>query len=226
MQDDTSLLAFFRHAKRCVDQNGYRTEYEYQKSIIGEPWFESDFLREYSWVVLSCGFRERVVRRWFSYISLAFFDFSSAKRILAHKNQCKRLALLAINNEAKIDGIIQTAAEIDAEGFDSFRTEVFSNPTGRLTILPYIGNITCRHLLKNLGFDVAKNDRHLRRISHHFQFGEASQLCERISSLTGEPRAVVDVILWRHAVIRSESFNERTSDAVKRPNEKRLGTHY
>lgn len=198
---DATIVNYFQSAKRHVDNCGFRHEYEYQRSIIGKKWSERDFLREYAWVILSSGFREQVVRKWFSFISLAFFDFVSAKKILRHRNECKELALSAINNNAKVASIIYTAARINECGFVSFQKEVQSDPIGYLVTLPYIGKITSYHLLKNLGFDVAKNDRHLQRISDHFDFEGAEACCKYISKITGEPIAVVDIILWRNAVL-------------------------
>ncbi len=212
MPDDTSLGTYFRRAKLCVDVNGYRPEYEYQRSIIGKPWSETDFLREYSWVVFSCGFREHVVRKWFSYISMVFFDFVSARKILRHRKECVELALSAINNAPKIDGIIETAIEIDRLGFEEFRANIYQDSTSYLKKLPYIGDITCCHLLKNLGFNVSKNDRHLKRISTQFEFAEGTAFCEHIAELTGEPVAVVDIILWRYAVIASQASSDRAVD--------------
>jgi len=184
-----------------VDQCGFQHEYEYQRSLIGKNWSERDFLREYAWVVLCSGFREQVVRKWFSFISLAFFDFVSAERISRNQRECEILALSAINNRGKISGIIDAAVRIDELGFEKFRDRLQADPVDFAITLPYIGNITCFHLLKNLGFDVAKNDRHLQRMSARFDFDGAEAFCDHISDLTGEPTAVVDTILWRYAVL-------------------------
>jgi hypothetical protein len=175
---------------------------------MGMIWSETDFLREYSWVVFCCGFREQIVRKWFSYISMTFFDFVSARQIVEHHQQCRDLALAAISNKAKIDAIVETAKCLDAMGFVEFRAEVLQHPVHRLTELPFIGGVTCNHLLKNLGFNVAKNDRHLERLSAAFHFDEAHSLCEQIARLTGEPTSVVDVILWRYSELSSRSFKK------------------
>lgn len=196
---------FFDSAKRVVDRLGYKFEYEHQRSVLGKSWSETDFLREYAWVILSSGFRESVVRKWFPYISLAFLDFESARSIVKNSSECANLALIAINNAAKMGAIVDTAARVCESGFGAFQRRVTQEQSRFLESLPFIGEVTSQHLLKNLGFNLAKNDRHLQRICTRFQFKEANAFCDCISQATGEPRAVVDIILWRFSVLSSES---------------------
>lgn len=203
--NETAIKSYFDSAKRLVDVSGYKYEYERQRSVIGREWSETDFLREYSWVVLNSGFKEAVVRKWFPYISLAFFDFVSAESIVKHRSECVELALAAINHKAKIMAIADTSALLDRNGFKKFQKKVKRRQEGFLMSLPFIGQITSQHLLKNLGFDVAKNDRHLQRMSNKFEFEEAGAFCGYISRVTGEPKAVIDIILWRFAVLSSSA---------------------
>jgi hypothetical protein len=62
--------------------------------------------------------------------------------------------------------------------------------------LPWIGGITCWHLAKNYGLDVAKPDRHLVRIA-----GEEGThaMCERLARESGDRVATVDLVIWRAA---------------------------
>ena len=69
---------------------------------------------------------------------------------------------------------------------------------------PYIGPATCYHLAKNLGLNVAKPDRHLLRVSEVLGFESPQLLCSRISDLTGEKVAVVDLVIWRFATIERD----------------------
>jgi thermostable 8-oxoguanine DNA glycosylase len=64
--------------------------------------------------------------------------------------------------------------------------------------LPYIGSITAVHLAKNLGFNVAKPDRHLVRLSRQFGYICAADLCSDIAKDTGEQVKVIDLALWRY----------------------------
>lgn len=65
-----------------------------------------------------------------------------------------------------------------------------------LRSLPWIGDITCWHLAKNYGHDVAKPDRHLVRIA-----GDEGVhgLCARLARESGDRVATVDLVIWRAA---------------------------
>ena len=71
-----------------------------------------------------------------------------------------------------------------------------------LTLLMSRGSgVTCWHLAKNLGFQVAKPDRHLIRISKKAGFATPNDLCAAVAEVTGEPINVVDLVLWRYAAL-------------------------
>src|SRR5207247_691617 len=52
-----------------------------------------------------------------------------------------------------------------------------------LKTIPFIGEITCFHLAKNLGFDCIKPDRHLVRVAKQFNT-DPNTLCDNISKET------------------------------------------
>jgi hypothetical protein len=62
--------------------------------------------------------------------------------------------------------------------------------------IPWIGGITCYHVAKNFGADVAKPDVHLQRLADR-EGVTAQQLCERIAAETGYRVATIDTVLWR-----------------------------
>lgn len=64
--------------------------------------------------------------------------------------------------------------------------------------LPWIGGITCYHLAKNFGVDVAKPDVHLQRMADR-EGVDVQALCGRLAHETGYRLATVDTILWRAA---------------------------
>jgi hypothetical protein len=66
---------------------------------------------------------------------------------------------------------------------------------------PFIGPITSFHLAKNLGLPVAKSDRHLVRLANAVGFEDVQSMCRNISSFTGDPVPVVDIVLWRFSAI-------------------------
>jgi endonuclease III len=86
---------------------------------------------------------------------------------------------------------------IAERGFQILKQEVDKAPLAVLAELPFIGRITAAHLAKNLGYPVAKNDRHLSRLASVLGFVEAQHLCESISALSGDSISIVDTVLWR-----------------------------
>jgi hypothetical protein len=168
---------------------------------------EEMFLRETAWVILNSGFRESVVRKHFSNISLCFCDWESASAILERADSCKRTARMVFRNERKLNAIVRCAELIAEEGFDVFWKRVQADPIRVLQSLPFIGKITVWHLAKNLGFGVAKPDRHLQRLAGVYGFADAHELCSEIAAKTGDLPSVIDAVLWRYEA--SQPFDVR-----------------
>lgn len=200
-----TILDLFRTAEKTVIKSGYGWEIEWQRELKFSSFSESDFLRETAWVIFCSGFKERTVRKNFGYISLCFCDWESAKEIVEHRHSCFLTAYSAFKNERKLNAIINVAETICETGFSNFLKSVQENPIQKLQELPFIGPITTWHLAKNLGLNVAKNDRHLARMALNWGYSDAHEFCEEISELTGDPSSVVDVILWRFAAIHAQN---------------------
>jgi hypothetical protein len=82
------------------------------------------------------------------------------------------------------------------------------DPEPFLRSLPYIGPVTWRHLAKNLGAPVAKADRHLVRLAAATGRRDVDGMCAEISDWVGEPVAVVDIVLWRWAVLHATACGQ------------------
>lgn len=178
----------------------YSAEVEWQRSQLFKEFDERDFLSEAAWVVLNSGFRESVVRSKFDYVSLCFLDWWSAKDIVQSKELCVASALQEFGHIGKISSIARIAERVDSLGFENFKRIVSDDPIGELAKLPHIGPTTVWHLAKNLGFNVAKPDRHLVRLAVEHGYGCVHAFCQEISDSTGEYVAVVDLVLWRYMV--------------------------
>jgi len=170
---------------------------------------ETDFLRESAWVILCGGFKESVVRKIFNYISLCFCDWESAAAIVANEDLCRETALAGINNQRKITAIIETARTVYLTGFEGLRDRIVSNPIDELRQFPQIGDVTAYHLAKNLGFPVAKPDRHLMRLASWTGFEDVQSLCRALAERTGDSVAYVDIVLWRFATLRPACWRSR-----------------
>ncbi|HVY23721.1 MAG TPA: hypothetical protein VG962_10250 [Steroidobacteraceae bacterium] len=53
-------------------------------------------------------------------------------------------------------------------------------------------------MAKNLGFDIAKSDRHLVRLKDALGFNTVDEMCLSIARFSGDAVRVVDVVLWRY----------------------------
>jgi hypothetical protein len=160
-------------------------------------------------VILCSGFREQIVRKTFDWISLCFCDWESAREIVVNAARCRSTALAVFRNPRKIDAIIKTANRVDETGFRLLKNAVISNPISELQKFPFIGPITSWHLAKNLGFRVAKPDRHLSRVATLFGYRDAHGLCKAVALATGESADVVDIVFWRYAASTTTGFRGR-----------------
>ena len=193
------LLEHYTQAKDWVVHSQYRDELAWQRWALENRPDETRFLREYAWVVLNSGFRESVVRRHFDYLSLCFCDWASAGEIVENAESCFATAIEVFSNDRKISSLIRIAELIHAKGFEQLWSDLQEDPLNRLEELPFIGEVTKWHLAKNLGFDVAKPDRHLIRLANRFGYSCVQQMCVETGEHSGDPIAIVDLVLWRHA---------------------------
>jgi hypothetical protein len=185
-------------AKQTTAAMGFGKELLWQGALNPKSFSETDLLRETAWVILCSGFREATVRRVFDYISLCFCDWESADVICRYQEHCRTAALLGFANSKKIDAIVQAAGLLSYVGFDHFKASVLANPVGTLQLFHYVGPVTSLHLAKNLGFPVAKPDRHLQRLAMTVGYDSAHQLCYDIARATGDSIQVIDIVLWRY----------------------------
>lgn len=198
---EEQLLAFYERAASDIVHAGYAWEAEWQRRRLAQQFGEQDLLREAAWVILCSGFRESVVRRQFGYVSLCFCDWESAVEIVENRRVCLETAFSGFRHIRKLDAIAAVAERVCTYGFAELRAQIQSNPISVLQEFPFVGPTTSWHLAKNLGLDVAKNDRHLARIAALFGYRDGHDVCALIAKETGEPRSIVDLVLWRHATL-------------------------
>jgi hypothetical protein len=198
------LATAYVRAKMRVQAAGYTHEIIWQKSVRTEELTESDLLREFAWVILSSGMRESVIGRKFPAIGEAFFDWYSAEVIVRHREQCINSALAWFHHQGKIEAIAECARIIHEKGFCAMSKELASDPIVALQQFPYIGPATSYHVAKNIGFPVAKPDRHLCRLAKLSGHRSPAELCQALAEYTGDPITVVDIVLWRFATLQPD----------------------
>jgi hypothetical protein len=167
---------------------------------------ETDFLREAAWVILSVGMRESVIRQKFEGISASFKDWSSSKLISEDAEECVRQALRQFQHVGKIGAILFLCKYMNAVGFNDWRPRAFQDPIQSFQDFPFIGPVTAFHLAKNLGFDVAKADRHLARLASHHGYASVHEFCNHIASSVGDSVTTVDTVLWRFSTLSRDSI--------------------
>lgn len=160
---------------------GYSEEIEWAQTV--QPVSDADvFWREFAWVVLNSGMKNQVAAGIWQRVRPTVENGGSAAEVFGHKGKA-----------AAIDAVYQHRGERFAEYLAA------ADKLAYLRSLPWIGQITCYHLAKNFGHDVAKPDRHLVRIAG----GEGvDALCARLAHASGDRVATVDVVIWRAANLR------------------------
>jgi len=154
------------------------------------------FLAEYCWVVYASGFKVSIVEEKFSVLKSAFKDFDLQR--LSRMRSIKP-SLVAINNVSKAEGFLTGAKKIYEEGFSNFKKRIKEDGIDVLCELPYIGDITKKHLAKNIGFsDIAKDDIWLERIKELSSASSVNEVTGYLSNKFKESEHVIDVVLWRY----------------------------
>jgi hypothetical protein len=188
----------FELARRYCQRADLSRQVDRQRRLDPARFTEQDLLRETAWVVLCSGFRERVIRRVFSHVSLCFFDWESADQVYQHWPLCVRAARSSFDNERKLRAIANCAQIIVCTGFDQLKVSILHQPIAQLQEFPFIGPTTAWHLAKNLGMNVAKPDRHLVRLAEACGYASALELCASLADTHSEQVNVIDLILWRY----------------------------
>jgi hypothetical protein len=191
-------------AKALVVEAGFVDEIDWQEEQPNAAVSETQLLSEAAWVILNSGMRESVVRGLFPRISRAFLEFESVSLVLQDASACRRRARRVFNHPRKIDAILEFARQTEEMGAAALVARLRYEGVEFLCALPYFGPATSRHLGKILGLDIAKPDRHLRRLAGSAGFTGVQEFCEVIALATGDRVGVVDVVLWRYATLRHD----------------------
>ena len=211
--------SYYLAAKQWLLDQGHSDEIDWQENQAPELVDESQFLREAAWVVYCSGFRESTVRKYFDFISLCFFDWSSSREIVKSGYECVNAAMHAFGNRKKHEAVLEISSRVAQCGFDNFKDQMLSDPLPWLSQLPYIGAVTSLHLAKNLGFDLAKPDRHLVRLKDRLGFSDVHTMCDHMALTTGDSIRVIDLVLWRymeqHASIAEGSKSRNTGPRIR-----------
>lgn len=174
-------------------------ELEWARSVSAETFWNLDargFLSEYCWVIYASGFRVSTVRAKFPALQEAYLNFDL--EALATTGSADA-AMEIINHAGKAAGFLRGARLIHDEGFDNFKARVKREGMAALRSLPYIGDITQKHLAKNIGLaDVPKDDVWLVRLAYHFEAPTVEELTSWLAKEVEATQHVVDLVLWQY----------------------------
>lgn len=194
------VVALYEQARACVTP-GFRDQLDWARALDPAKVTEREFLAEVLFVALNSGMRGAVVRGLWPLVTACFDEFADTAAVAARGDAMVTAACAHFNSPGKLRSVVGAAKRVVAAGgWTAFRETLLATPGAAIDGIPYIGKVTRWHLLRNLGANVAKPDRHLVRFAQAHGWGTNVQaMCEAIAAATGERVGVVDLVLWRHA---------------------------
>jgi len=167
--------------KEAVSATKYFEDIEWADNL--KPCLSAlDFWISYGYVICNSGMKQQIAEVIWRKIVDRIKVGGCAIDVFGHKPKARAIDMMFLSRESAFEAYEESVHKLDfLEGLD------------------WIGPITKYHLAKNLGHDCAKPDRHLVRIA-----GEEGthEMCKRLSDITGDRIATVDVVIWRAANLR------------------------
>lgn len=164
--------------KKWLISEGYDKEIDWQTNLkpCSNNW---NFACEAIWVILNSGMKEQIARKINEKVMQAINQGGDISSVFNHKGKVAAIKYVVENSGKLFEEYVLSGEKIEY-----------------LKKIPFIGNITCYHLAKNLGHDCVKPDRHLVRIANQYNTAP-DQMCEKLSKETGDKKCVVDIVIWR-----------------------------
>lgn len=174
---------------------------------------DRDLLREYGWVVATCGLTARAIEpRWEALGSaLGGWDPEAALRAGPEP------ALAVLRNRRKVEAILWLArvlAESPGIMGTLAREDALAPVLDRFRQWPFIGATNAFHLARNLGWDTVARSGPVVRLAEFFGY-DVEELCDEIGLLAGERRREVDLVLWRWGVDVGDQAMLRWADLYR-----------
>ena len=198
------VLKIYDYAKMVNLAAGYDNYIIYIENLLQRNYYKSltpqKFFKQYVWVVFTCGFNASVVREYWNDIKKVLFEFNISK--VKDLSDEELLLRIPIKNKKKVASIIR-ASQIITDNWLK-KIKIASCPEEIKSILlelPHIGGVTIYHLMRNIGIDCFKPDRHIVNIARSLNL-EPEEIFNIIIQ-SGKERFVglADHILWRASSI-------------------------
>lgn len=200
---DQGAIVYFEKAFDFT-KRFYRKELDQISSYKFENLHPNWFFREVAWVIHATGFSAKAVGKFFERLMIAYGNFIDLAQ--EDKNVVVERVRKVVNNPPKIIAVHQIAKDLlgglVTVGWEEYKQQNLSSPN-LLKKLPYIGNITCFHLARNIGLlEFVKPDLHLVRLAKHWNYRDCTSMCQDIQKhheqINDEklPLGIIDLILW------------------------------
>lgn len=194
------ILDVYEYAKDIMLKCGYRENIRHLKQLMKKKPYKTieikDFVREYLWVVFTCGFKADTVKKHWNQIKKMSCDFDISE---INKYSFEELLELSpIKNKKKVKAVKQSCEIID----NSFVKKIHElqnadDAKELLKTLPFIGEVTIYHIMRNIGIDCFKPDRHIVHIKEELDISGDQLFKTILSECEEEYIGVIDHILWR-----------------------------
>jgi 3-methyladenine DNA glycosylase Tag len=192
------LANFYKKALKYVKEE-HSEEFDGIKNIDKDTFKNlksKKFLFNYCWVVFAAGFKVSTVEEKFEKLKSAYKDFDLDR--LSRMTSINPV-LKIINHEQKAKAVLDGAKLIHKEGFSNFKKRLKKEGMQGLQSLPYIKEITQKHLARNIGLtDIAKDDVWLVRIKEKYSAESVDELADYLSEKFDQSKGLVDAVLWRY----------------------------
>lgn len=137
------------------------------------------FAMETIYVIVNSGMKHKVAQGIFDRCKFALIEGQPVINYFKHKGKVAAIERVWAERQVFFDGYMAATDKVEF-----------------CKTIPWVGGITCYHLAKNFGAQVAKPDVHLQRLAD-LEGVTAQALCERLAKETGYKISTVDTILWR-----------------------------
>lgn len=188
-----NYLALWEHVVAHLDATGVDLDEWRGQDVRGLS--DRDLLKEYAWVVISCGLTPAVTFKLWPGLTEAFGAWQPGR---IDPTQSRVAALSVIKSARKIDAIVQMAESLQSEPgqMDRLAAMPLRQALKWLQTLPWVGPNNCHHMARNMGFDCCVRTGPVPRLAAYLNM-ETDELCAEIASLTGERLRTVDLALWK-----------------------------
>lgn len=194
------ILDVYECAKEITHKSGYIDNINHLQHLMDKKPYKSitidNFLREYLWVVYTCGFKADTVRKHWNQIKKMSceFDISKTKEYSFEE----LLELSPIKNKKKVKAIKKSCEIINDTFIHKIHNIQDQNDAKKLLkTLPFIGEVTVYHIMRNIGIDCFKPDRHIVHIKEELGISGEQLFNTILSECEEEFIGVIDHILWR-----------------------------